>query len=103
MPGLAWRNVRQRRPVGCPIGDRGGNELSPVITAQYYWSAALDDEFFQVVNGAICGDGTFDQSADAFAGVFIHDRADLECFALLTNIELKIHGPRLLGASVSGA
>src|SRR5690625_1819792 len=60
-------------------------------------SAPLSDQCFQVVEEVVGGDGPFDQSADAFAGVFIHDRADLEHFALLTDIELEIHGPHHIG------
>src|SRR5690625_7927803 len=60
-------------------------------------SAPLSDQCFQVVEEVVGGDGPFDQSADAFAGVFIHDRADLEHIALLTDIELEIHGPHHIG------
>src|SRR5699024_7060417 len=59
---------------------------------------ALDNEFFEVVDEWVCRDGSFDESADAFAGVFIHDRADLQGFALLTDIELKVHGPHHIGS-----
>src|SRR5699024_10181759 len=74
-----------------------GNELRSIVAAQHRRSAALDNEFFEVVDESVCRDGSFDESADAFAGVFIHDRADLECFALLTDIELEIYCPHHIG------
>src|SRR5699024_1786570 len=74
------------------------DELGSVVTAQHDRSAPLSDECFQVVDESVCGDGSLDQTADAFSGVFIHDRADLQSFALLTNIELEIHCPHHIGS-----
>ena len=53
----------------------------------------MDRRYHQRLRSTVCGDGSLDQSADAFAGVFVHDRTNLECFALLAHIELEIHGP----------
>src|SRR5699024_3234150 len=68
------------------------------VTAQHRRSAPLSDQCFQVVDESVCRNRALDQTADAFTSMFIHDRADLQSFALLTNIELEIHCPHHIGS-----
>src|SRR6218665_1430216 len=64
-----------------------------VVRAERRWSALRWDRFFGVVGGRVGGGGAFREPADAFAGVFIDDGADLDRWALLVRVELEIDCP----------
>lgn len=76
---------------------RFGNELGSIVTAPHGLSAPLGNQCFQMFDEAVGGDGSFEQAADTFAGVFIHDRTNLRHLASLTNVELKINCPHRIG------
>jgi len=64
-----------------------------VVRAERRWSAVLCDKLFGVVGEPVGGEGAFHEPADAFAGVFIDDGADLDRWALLVGVELEIDCP----------
>lgn len=91
------------RAVGSPVRHRLGDELGSVVTAQHDRSASLDDEFFQVVDEAVCGDGSLDQSAEAFAGVSSTIEQILNALPCSHTSNWKSTAHTTLGAYAAGA
>jgi hypothetical protein len=53
----------------------------------------LSDEFLEMLDESLCGDRPFYKTTPTFAGVLIHDGADLDRFATFVDIELEIDRP----------
>ena len=51
------------------------------------------DEFLEMPDESLGGDRPLHETAQTFAGVFVYDRADLDRFAALIDIELEIDRP----------
>ena len=92
-PGLARWNVRQSGSCACPLCHGVGDELRPVVTAQHHWCPVYGDEFLEMPDESLGGDRPLHETAQTFAGVFVYDRADLDRFAALIDIELEIDRP----------
>ena len=64
---------RQPDPSAGPVGHRRTREFGTVVAAQHRWVPALGGKAIQLVDQRLRGDGAFDQSTEAFAGVFVDD------------------------------
>ena len=86
-------DVGQAGAGACPVGHRFADELRPVVRPEHSGSAADGDEILEMRGEPVGGDRPLDQPADAFPGVLIDDRADLDRPALLVGVELEVHRP----------
>src|SRR5829696_1713558 len=67
-PWLAGWDERQPDAFGSPVGHRCAGQFGAVVAAQYGRVAALVGEPVQLVDQPVAGDGSLDESAEAFAG-----------------------------------
>jgi hypothetical protein len=68
-----------------PVGHRDARELGAVVAAQHGRVATHGRDAVEFVDEVVAGDGAFDESAEAFAGVFVDDRCDLDRAAVASN------------------
>jgi hypothetical protein len=66
---------------------------SAIVAAQDCGIAALGGQAIQFGNELLAGDVAFDQAAEAFTGVFVNDRANLDWAAVGGGVELKVGRP----------
>lgn len=92
-PRLAGRNVGQPGPRARPLSDSVGDEFGPVVTAQHHRRPMLGDELLEMFDEPVSGNRSFHKTTQAFTSVLVHDRADLDRFPALSDIELKIDRP----------
>jgi len=79
-----------------PVGHRVARQFRAVVAAQYGWVATHGGEAIQFVDEDVGSDRSVDQPAEAFAGVFVDDRDDLDGAAVGGGVELEVHRPDLV-------
>jgi hypothetical protein len=79
-----------------PVGHRRAGQFWSVVAAQHTRVATHGGEAIQFVDEVLAGDRPVDQSAEAFAGVFVDDGHDLDGAAVGRGVELEVHGPDLV-------
>ena len=92
-PRRARWDVGQAGAGTCPVGHRFADELRPVVGPAHNGSAADGDEILEIRGEPVGGDRPLDQPADAFPGVLIDYRTDLDRPALFVGVELEVHRP----------
>src|SRR5829696_6829760 len=105
-PGLAGWDERQPDAFAGPIRHRGAGQFGAVVAAQHGWVAAVGGEPVEFVDQLVAGNGAFDESAEAFAGVLVDDGDNLDRPAIGGGVELEVDRPhsvrRLCGHRLSG-
>lgn len=76
-----------------PVGHRDARELGAVVAAQHGRVATHGRDAAEFVDEVVAGDVAFDESAEAFAGVFVDDRCDLDRAAVSRGVEPEVDGP----------
>jgi hypothetical protein len=92
-PGLAGWDECEPDAFAGPLGHRGAGQFGAVVAAQHGRVATLGGESVELVDDLVGGDGAFDQSAEAFAGVLVDDGDDLDGPAVGGGVELEVHRP----------
>jgi len=72
--------------------------LSPEATQQIRIGASVGGDTVQLLGEVLPGDVALHQAAETFAGVFVHDRDDLDRSAVGGHIELEVHRPQQIRA-----
>lgn len=84
------------------VGHRDARELGAVVAAQHGRVATHGRDAVEFVDEVVAGGGAFDESAEAFAGVFVDDRCDLDRAAVSRGVELEVDGPDRVRVSATG-
>jgi len=92
-PRLAGRDEVQADSFAGTVGHRGARELGAVVAAQHGRVATHGRDAVEFVDEVVAGDGALDESAEAFAGVFVDDRCDLDRAAVSRGVEPEVDGP----------
>jgi hypothetical protein len=97
-PRLSGRDEVQPNLAAGPVGHSGTGQLRAVVAPQHRRiGAALGGQAVQLGDQMLTGDAAVDHSAEAFAGVLVDDRDDLDRPAIGGDIELEVHCPHAIG------
>lgn len=97
-PRLAGRDEVQPDLPGRPVSHCATGQFGPVVASQHRREgAALAGQAIQFTDQVLTGDAALDHAAQAFAGVLIDDRDDLDRSPIGGDVELEVHRPHPVG------
>ena len=97
-PGFPGRDEVQPDPAAGPVGHRAAGQFGSVVATQHRWiGPTLHGYAVQLTGQEIAGDAALDHAAEAFAGVLVDDRHDLDRPPVGGDVELEVHRPHPIG------
>lgn len=88
----------QANVFGGPVSHSGTGHFGSIVAPQHgRIAASINREAIQFADEVLTGNGTLDQAAEAFAGVFVDDRHDLDRAPIGGGVELEVGRPHPVG------